>query len=125
MSAHATLYLLRKALAATPGDHESDTVRLTRGTVQRLVDDLVRLSGDTRTGGDTAGGEPVSADDFPEKGMTFIPFVQSVIPGISDADAEYVLWERTPFPLVKGRDDLLPYLVAERKRLAAREGAGS
>lgn len=56
--------------------------------------------------------------DFPEKGMTFIQFAQSVIPGLSDCDADYVLWEYTPFPLVQGRDDLMPYLVAERDRRA-------
>jgi hypothetical protein len=54
--------------------------------------------------------------EFPEKGMTFIQFTQHVIPGLSDEAADEVLWERTPFPLVQGRDDLMPYLVAERDR---------
>lgn len=40
MSAHATIRLLHKVLAATPGDHAMDTVRLTRATVQRLLDEL-------------------------------------------------------------------------------------
>jgi hypothetical protein len=56
------------------------------------------------------------SSDFPEKGMTFTQFAQSVIPGLSDADAHDVLWERTPFPMVQGRDDLMPYLLAERER---------
>lgn len=54
---------------------------------------------------------------FFEQGMTFLEYVQYVIPGLSDADADHVLWERTPFPLVQGRDDLMPYLLAERERL--------
>lgn len=55
---------------------------------------------------------------FPEQGMTFLEFAQSVIPGLSDEEADWVLWERTQFPLALGRDDLLPFLVAERDRRA-------
>lgn len=58
----------------------------------------------------------MSEHAFPEQGMTFLQFAQSVIPGLSDEEADWVLWERTPFPLVRGRDDLLPFLVAERDR---------
>jgi hypothetical protein len=55
---------------------------------------------------------------FPEQGMTFIQFAQSVIPGLTDQEADWVLWECTPFPVARGRDDLMPYLVAERDRRA-------
>ncbi len=54
---------------------------------------------------------------FAEKGMTFIEFVQYVIPGLSDDDASWVLWEWTPFPLIQGRDDLMPYLLRLRVEL--------
>jgi hypothetical protein len=57
------------------------------------------------------------ASDFPEKGMTFTQFAQHVIPGLSDADADYVLWNETPFPLAQGRDDLLPYLERARDNI--------
>lgn len=55
---------------------------------------------------------------FPEQGMTFVEFAQRIIPVLSDEEADWVLWERTPFPLARGRDDLLPFLVAERDRRA-------
>lgn len=51
---------------------------------------------------------------FREDGMSFVEFVQDVIPGLSDADAEAVLWELTPFPCVQGRDDLMPHLIEVR-----------
>ncbi len=54
---------------------------------------------------------------FAEKGMTFVEFVQLVIPGLSDDDASWVLWEWTPFPLVQRRDDLMPYLLDARIEL--------
>lgn len=56
---------------------------------------------------------------FPEQGITFRQFAQMVVPGLSDDEADWVLWERTPFPLVQGRDDLMPYLLAERDLRAA------
>ena len=46
--------------------------------------------------------------------MTFIEFAQSVIPGISEAEADFILWERTPFPLVQGSEDLRPHLLMAR-----------
>lgn len=65
----------------------------------------------------------VTADrEFFEQGMTFIEFVQYVIPGLSDDDASWVLWEWTPFPLVMGRDDLMPYLLARREELNGEMG---
>lgn len=62
----------------------------------------------------------IAPDDqqFPEQGMTFIEFVQYVIPDLSDEEADQVLWECTPFPLAMGRDDLQPRLEAIRDRLA-------
>lgn len=63
--------------------------------------------------------KPAPGDQqFPEQGMTFVEFVQSVIPGVSDAEADHLLWELTPFPMVSGRDDLLPRLEAIRNELA-------
>lgn len=53
---------------------------------------------------------------FCEQGMSFIEFVQDVIPGLDEAEADHALWERTPFPMVRGRDDLLPHLITERQR---------
>lgn len=57
--------------------------------------------------------------EFPEQGMSFREFIQHVIPGLDDNEAHQVLWECTPFPLAQGRDDLMPYIVAVRERLAA------
>jgi hypothetical protein len=59
----------------------------------------------------------MSEPEFPEQGMSFIEFVQHIIPDLTHEEAREVLWECTPFPLAQGRDDLLPHLVAVRDQL--------
>lgn len=56
---------------------------------------------------------------FPEQGMTFVEFVQSVIPGLSEPDVDFILWELTPFPMASGVNDLRPFLEKIRDQLAA------
>lgn len=48
--------------------------------------------------------------------MTYLDLVRQYLPGVTDREAEHILWERTPFPVVQGEDDLRPYLEKERKR---------
>lgn len=61
----------------------------------------------------------VAADDqrFPRRGMTYIEWVQSFIPGLTNEEANRLLWGCTPFPLATGYDDLLPYLTAIRDEM--------
>lgn len=63
-------------------------------------------------------------------GITPIEVVRLRWPNISDEDADYVLWEMTPFPLVRGLHDLAdavcaldePVVVpAHRRRIATRK----
>lgn len=77
-----------------------------------------RTRADARVCFDAHRAIPAAREAFPEQGMTFRQFAQHVIPDLSDEEADFVLWERTPFPLVQGRDDLLPFLRAERDRRA-------
>ena len=53
---------------------------------------------------------------FREQGMTYRALVRDVLAdaNLSDVDADAILWELTPFPLVQGRDDLMPYLLEVR-----------
>lgn len=62
--------------------------------------------------------DPAHGKAFPEQGMTFVEFVQHVIPDVSDVEADYILWNETPFPFAKGRDDLMPYLIKARDQRA-------
>ena len=32
------------------------------------------------------------------KGLTYIDFVQMILPGVSDKEADYILWNETAFP---------------------------
>ncbi len=38
--------------------------------------------------------------------MTYLELVKEYFPGISDAEADYILWKFTAFPVVKGEDEL-------------------
>jgi hypothetical protein len=53
-------------------------------------------------------------------GWTGISLVHSLIPDLTDGEADWILWERTPFPMVTDADRLLPYLVAEQGEIVAR-----
>ena len=54
--------------------------------------------------------------------MNYKEFAQSVIPGISEDTADWILWEHTPFPLVMGQWDLLPFLCQMRDLITAGMG---
>lgn len=60
---------------------------------------------------------PMHRPEFREQGMSFVDFVRDVLgqPELSDKMCDSILWELTPFPLVQGRDDLLPHLVEVRE----------
>ncbi|MDL5159431.1 hypothetical protein [Actinomycetospora termitidis] len=52
--------------------------------------------------------------------MTFIELVHSVVPGLTDAEADHVLWEYTPFPCTTRPDELMPFLIAHQGEVVAR-----
>jgi hypothetical protein len=53
--------------------------------------------------------------------MTFRDYVRHFLedPDMPDDMAEAILWEHTPFPLVRGAVDLDPYLAAYRAKAEA------
>jgi hypothetical protein len=57
-------------------------------------------------------------------GVTYGELLRHVIrPGLSDDDVRFLLWERTPYPLVTRPDELRPYLEKIRDELqGARRG---
>lgn len=56
--------------------------------------------------------------EFPGQGLSYIAWVQTFIPALTDDEANRLLWECTPFPLATGYEDLLPYLTAIRDEMA-------
>jgi hypothetical protein len=54
---------------------------------------------------------------FPGQGLTYTEWVQSIIPQLSEKDADRVLWECTAFPMVQGYNELLPKVEAVRDQI--------
>jgi hypothetical protein len=51
--------------------------------------------------------------------MSYFEWVKSLIPDATAEECHYVLWDRTPFPLVRQPENLKPYIdeyLKERKK---------
>lgn len=58
---------------------------------------------------------------------TFHDLVRAMLdrPDMDDAEASYILWEYTPFPLLSGAMALAPHLARVRAALELREAASN
>lgn len=52
--------------------------------------------------------------------MTGLELVHSLIPGLTDNEADCILWEYTPFPFVTRPTDLEPFLLEHQGEIVAR-----
>lgn len=52
--------------------------------------------------------------------MTYAEWVHSLVPGLTDDEVDYVLWEWTPFPLLMRVDELEPYVMRWHGEYVAR-----
>ena len=48
--------------------------------------------------------------------MTYLELVKEYFPDAGDEEADYILWEFTAFPLVRGEDELREQLQEFKKR---------
>jgi hypothetical protein len=44
------------------------------------------------------------------EGMSFRDYVRTIIPDADDRECDFVLWEFTPFPMIKTPENLKPYI---------------
>jgi hypothetical protein len=50
-------------------------------------------------------------------GMTYIEFVKTIIPDADDRECDFVLWEHSPFPVVRTPSELQPYIEIYAKNV--------
>lgn len=67
--------------------------------------------------------QPAYTEADEESSFSFRDYVRLVLesPDLTDAEADHVLWELTPFPMVQGAIDLAPYLARVRAERAKAE----